>query len=149
LPEYNTILRGSDTVNLLVLDDLNKMFTESLLLILVILFFFQTITGCSLCVRLSIIALFKSYLRKIWWPSANCLAPYSGFEMWTNRIYPQSLEDQASVVWLPPLLLQYYRVYVPSFLEWWKRAAETVQGMVKKAGFSRHFGSLEDLEPLQ
>uniref|UniRef100_A0A804LBT9 tRNA/rRNA methyltransferase (SpoU) family protein n=1 Tax=Zea mays TaxID=4577 RepID=A0A804LBT9_MAIZE len=30
----NTILRGSDTLNGLVLDDLNKMFTESLLLIL-------------------------------------------------------------------------------------------------------------------
>jgi tRNA guanosine-2'-O-methyltransferase len=37
----NTILRGSDTLNGLVLDDLNKMFTESLLLILVTLFFFS------------------------------------------------------------------------------------------------------------
>jgi hypothetical protein len=102
----NTILRGSGTVNLLVLDDLNKMFTESLLLILVILFFFSNhhwvLFVCH--VRLSIIAFFKSYLRKIWWPSANCLAPFSGFEMWTTRICPQSLEAQASVVWLPPLL---------------------------------------------
>lgn len=116
----NTILRGgSDRINGLVLDDLNKMLMESLSLVLVTLIFFsQTITEDSLCVSLSIVAFFKSYLREIWWPSASCLALFSGLEMWRTRIYPillkESLEAQASVVWLPLSLLQYWRVYVLS-----------------------------------
>ena len=50
--QSNTILRGgSDRVNGLVLDDLNKMLVESLSLVLVILsyFFFQTIAEGSVC----------------------------------------------------------------------------------------------------
>lgn len=123
--ESNTILRGgSDGVNGLVLDDLNKMIAESLSLVLVTLFFFfQTIAEGSLCVSLSMIAIFKSYLRKIWWPSASCLALFSGLEMWRTRIYPilskESLEAQVSVVWLPLSLLQYCRVYVPSCFFLW------------------------------
>jgi hypothetical protein len=124
--QSNTILRGgSDRVNGLVLDDLNKMLAESLSLVLVTLSLslslslsFQTVAEGFLCVSLSIIAIFKSYLRKIWWPSASCLALFSGLEMWRTRIYPilskESLEAQVSVVWLPLSLLQCCRVYVPS-----------------------------------
>lgn len=98
MPEYNTILRGSDTVNLLVLDDLNKMFTESLLLILENMVAFSKLS-CS-------VFWFRDVDNKDLPPSNK------------GKLGGPSQRRLATSITSSVL-----QGVCPSFLEWWKRAA--------------------------